>query len=47
MKWTEEVVSMATRGYLFLMRRSDAGGDGLFWSIVESARVRRPMGTQR
>jgi hypothetical protein len=33
-------------GYLWPMRRSDVGGVDQSWSVIESARVVRPMGTQ-
>ena len=43
----EEVVAMGIRGYEWSMRRNDVGGVGRTWSVIESARVVRPMGTQR
>jgi hypothetical protein len=34
-------------GYVWPMRRSDAAGVDQTWSVIESGRVVRPMGTQR
>jgi len=34
------------QGYLWRMRWNDAGGVDLSWSVIESGRVVRPMGTQ-
>jgi hypothetical protein len=41
-RWHEAVIA----GYLWRMRRSDAGSVDRSWSVIESGRVVRPMGTQ-
>jgi hypothetical protein len=47
MSGAEEVASMAARGYEWGMSRNVGGGAGRTWSVIESGRVVRPMGTQR